>query len=277
MEETLEKLAGRSSGNNKGGTKHVVLNHLKKGENIDKQSPIPLYYQIMNQLREKIVGGEYAVNSVLPPERELVETYQVSRMTIRQALSELVNEGILVRRKGIGTFVAPPKLEQALSSLTSFTEDMAQRGMKAGSRVISFKEIVPDPVIRKTLELSTEEKAFECVRLRMADEEPMALETTTLIASLCPGLQREDLENQSLYKVLTERWGIQLEYAMQSLEPILAPLYEAKLLHVAPGSPLLLMHRTTYDQHGRAFEHVKSQYRGDRYKFVIELNRKAGR
>lgn len=255
----------------------MALRDLKKGDSIDKQSPIPMYYQIMNQLREKIEAGEYPVESALPPERELVEAYDVSRMTIRQAILELVNEGILVRRRGIGTFVAPPKIEQALSSLTSFTEDMAQRGMKAGSRIVSFKEIVPDPTIRKSLGLNADEMAYECVRLRLADEEPMALETTTLVASLCPGLRAEDVENQSLYKVLGERWNIELDYAMQTLEPVLAPPYEASLLHVAPGSPLLLMHRVTYDYSGRAFEHVKSLYRGDRYKFVIELHRNSGK
>jgi GntR family transcriptional regulator len=255
----------------------VVLKNFRRSERIDKQSPVPMYYQIMNQLREKISEGAYAVNNLLPPERELVETYQVSRMTIRQAILELVNEGILVRRKGVGTFVAPPKLEQPLSSLTSFTEDMAQRGMKASAHIISFKEMLPDPPTRKTLGLNAEEKVFECVRLRLADEEPMALETTKLLASICPGLQRDDLENQSLYKVLAERWSIELDYATQSLEPIFAPPYEATLLHVAAGSPLLLMYRVTYDQSGRAFEHVKSLYRGDRYKFVTELYRKPGR
>src|SRR6266852_1439584 len=205
---------------------------------IDKNSPIPMYYQIMSQLREQISAGEYTVDDALPPERELVETYQVSRMTIRQAISELVN---------------------------------------AGSRIISFKGMVRVPAIRKTLGLSTEDAVFECVRLRLADEEPMALETTSLVASICPGLRQEDLENQSLYKVVTERWGIQLDHATQSLEPILAPPYEAMLLHVAPGSPLLLMHRVTYEQNGRAFEHVKSLYRGDRYKFVTELHRRAER
>lgn len=255
----------------------MVLNNLKRGESIDKNSPVPMYYQIMSQLREMILEGEYAVNSLLPPERELVEMYQVSRMTIRQAILELVNEGILVRRKGVGTFIAPPKLEQPLSSLTSFTEDMAQRGMKAGARIISFKETLPDPTTRKTLELSAEDTVIECVRLRLADEEPMALETTMLVASICPGLQRDDLENQSLYKVLAERCNIELDYATQSLEPIFAPPYEAALLHVAPGAPLLFMHRVTYDQSGRAFERVKSLYRGDRYKFVTELRRQAGR
>ena len=251
----------------------MVLSH----ESIDKNSPIPAYYQIMNHLREKIEEGYYPVNSTVPPERELVEMYQVSRMTVRQAIAELVNEGIRVRRKGIGTFVAPPKIEQKLSSLTSFTEDMAQRGMKAGGRILSFKEFVPDFTIRKILSLNVEDTVFESVRLRLADEEPMALETTTLVASLCPGLKREDLENQSLYKLLIERWNLQLEYATQSLEPILAPSHEAAILHVAPGAPLLLMHRITHDQNGRAFEHVKSLYRGDRYKFITELHRNQGR
>ncbi|MEO8973171.1 MAG: GntR family transcriptional regulator [Ktedonobacteraceae bacterium] len=255
----------------------MVLERVKRDEGIDKNSPVPMYYQIMNQLREKIVEGEYPVDSTLPPERELVETYQVSRMTVRQAISELVNEGILVRRKGIGTFVAPPKIEQALSGLTSFTEDMAQRGMKAGSRVISFKETTPDPTIRKTLGLNANDTIIECVRLRLADDEPMALETTALLSSICPGLTREDLENQSLYSILEERWGVRLEYATQSLEPILAPPHEAALLHVQPGVPLLVMHRVTYDPDGRAFEHVKSFYRGDRYKFVTELRRKPAR
>lgn len=241
---------------------------------IDKHSPIPIYYQIMKQLQAKIDEGEYGVDRALPPERELVETYGVSRMTVRQAIAELVNEGILIRRKGVGTFVAPPKLEQALSGLTSFTEDMAQRGMKAGARIISFQETLPEPTVRKALGLSADERVFECVRLRLADEEPMALETTTLIASICPGLRQGDLENQSLYTLLADRWGVRLDHASQSLEPILATIYEAGLLHVAPGSPMLLMHRTTYDQDGRAFEYVKSLYRGDRYKFITELHRK---
>lgn len=251
----------------------MVMNPMKD-ESIDKRSPIPMYYQIMRQLLEKIQGGAFAVDSILPPERELAETYKVSRMTVRQAIIELVNEGILVRRKGIGTFVAPPKLEQALSRLTSFTEDMAQRGLKAGARVISFEEIVPELAIRKTLGLGSEDKAYECVRVRLADDEPMALETTTLPLWLCPGLSRQDLENQSLYRLLADRWGVRLDYATQSLEPACASTYEASLLHVAAGTPLLLMHRITHNQVGRAIEHVKSLYRGDRYKFIIELRQK---
>ncbi len=252
----------------------MIINPLKD-ESIDKRSPVPMYYQIMRQLLEKIQGGEFAVDSALPPERELAENYKVSRMTVRQAIIELVNEGILVRRKGIGTFVAPPKLEQALSRLTSFTEDMAQRGMKAGAKVISFDEIVPEPTIRKTLALEIGDKAYECVRLRLADDVPMALETTTLPVSLCPGLKRQDLENQSLYRLLAEHWGVRLDYATQSIEPACASPHEASLLHVAQGMPLLLMHRITYNQDGRAIEHVKSLYRGDRYKFIIELRQKS--
>ncbi len=246
-------------------------------EGIDKHSPIPIYYQIMKQLRARIMDGTYTPDRSLPPERELAETYQVSRMTVRQAIAELVNEGILTRRKGIGTFIAPAKLEQVLSGLTSFTEDMAQRGMKAGAKVVSFSTIVPEPPIRKLLELGENETAFECVRLRFADNEPMALETTTVVSALCPGLSREDLENQSLYALLAYRWGVRLEGASQSLEPTIAAPYEASLLHVAIGTPLLLMYRLTHDYRDRPVEYVKSFYRGDRYKFITELRRKTPR
>lgn len=257
---------------------HEIIQTAHAAEKIiDRHSPIPMYYQITKQIREKIEMGEYNLHNALPPERELVETYQVSRMTVRQAILELVNEGILIRRKGVGTFVAPPKLEQELSGLTSFTEDMAKRGMKAGARVISFGETMPDASVCEALNLHPHEHVYKCERLRLADDEPMALETTLIATSVCPGLRREDLENSSLYTLLADRWKVRLGHATQTLEPFLASPFEAKLLHVSSGSPLLLMHRVTFDQDGHAFEYVKSFYRGDRYKFVTELHRKSGR
>src|SRR5258708_16252134 len=131
----------------------MVLNNLKRGESIDKSSPVPMYYQIMNQLREMILEGEYAVNSLLPPERELVETYQVSRMTIRQAILELVNEGILVRRRGVGTFIAPHILEQPLSSLTCYTKIMSLRGMNTGAHIIPINKHLSIPHTHPTIDL----------------------------------------------------------------------------------------------------------------------------
>lgn len=241
---------------------------------INKQSPIPMYYQIMRQIREKIDEGEYHSDYALPPERELAEYFHVSRMTVRQAILELVNEGILLRRKGIGTFVAPPKLEQELSGLTSFTEDMAKRGMKAESRVLSFTDAVPDSIVREALLLNENDRVYKCERLRLADREPMALEISMLSVQVCPGLCREDLENKSLYSLLNERWGLQLGRATQSLEPVLAAPHEARILRVSSGSPLLFMHRITYDQDEHPFEYAKSYYRGDRYKFITELRRK---
>jgi GntR family transcriptional regulator len=230
-----------------------------------------MYYQIMEQLRGKILNGEFAVGTALPPERELVETYHVSRMTVRQAISELVNEGILVRHQGIGTFVARPKIEQELNQLTSFTQDMERRGMRAGARLLRFEQKPATRSTREALHLEEDEHVFECVRLRLADDEPMALETTSLPASACPGLSEQDLENRSLYALLQERWNIVPFHATQTIEPVSATAYEAEILRVAPGSPMLLMFRTTYDRDGQPFEYVKSVYRGDRYKFIIEL------
>lgn len=239
---------------------------------VNRASPIPMYYQIMEQLREKLRTGELTVGSAVPPERELAEAYNVSRMTVRQAIMELVNEGILVRRQGVGTFVAPPKIEHSLGQLTSFTQDMEQRGMKAGARLISCKTIAPHSLARDALGLTEHDTVYECVRLRLADEEPMALETTTLVAAICPGLPDEDLENRSLYALLRERWNVYPDHARQTIEPVSATAYEAELLHVEPGAPLLLMYRITFDERGEAIEYVKSVYRGDRYKFAIELH-----
>lgn len=238
----------------------------------DKRIPVPMYYQIMEEIRNKIYAGEYAVGAALPSERELSDMYQVSRNTLRQAIMELANEGILVRRQGIGTFVAPPKLEHVLNRLTSFSEDMDQRNMHAGGQTISFEEREPTLVEASTLHLSGQDRVIECVRLRSADDVPMALETTVLAAALCPGLRVEDLGNHSsLYALLAERWNVRMDRASQSVEPTLATPYEAELLDVQPETPMLLMRRVAWDQLGRPVEYTKSIYRGDRYKFVIEL------
>lgn len=239
---------------------------------INKRVPIPLYYQIAEEIRNKIHRGEYTVGSALPAERELAEMYDVSRNTVRQAIIELVNEGILIRRHGIGTFTAPPKLEHVLNRLTSFSEDMAQRNMKAGSRTISFVTRLPTPVECSNLSIHEHDQVVECVRLRSADDVPMALEITVLVNSLCPGLSAADLgDGASLYAILAERWSVCIVRATQSIEPTLATPYEAELLDVQPQSAMLLMHRIAYDQNCRTVEYTKSIYRGDRYKFVLEL------
>ncbi len=252
----------------------MSINRLYVGTN--KRSPVPMYYQIMEEIRNKIYSGDYVVGSALAPERELAELYDVSRNTVRQAITELVNEGILIRRQGIGTFVAPPKFEHVLNRLTSFTEDMAQRNMTAGSQTISFEVREPTLVESSSLNIRQSDQVIECVRLRSADGVPMALETTVLVASLCPGLGADDLsDHSSLYTILAERWNIRIDRATQSVEPTLATPYEAELLHVQPEIPMLLMRRIAFDQSGRAAEVTKSIYRGDRYKFVIELRQHA--
>jgi len=238
-----------------------------------KRSPIPLYYQIKTRLLEAIEGGQYRVGEQIPSERELTARYGVSRMTARQALVELESQGYLQRVQGKGTFVSIPKLDQPLLALTSFTEDMRRRGMEPGSQLIAADEIAAGKRVGQALGLGDTEVVFRVERLRLANGQPMAVETAHVPAVLCPGLLQTDFSAQSLYAVLRERYGHQPVKARQSLEAVPVGSREAKLLGLWEGAPVLLMERVARDAAGVPIEYVRSLYRGDRYRFTTELVR----
>lgn len=238
---------------------------------MQKGLPIPLYYQIKTRLLEQIESGQLKPGDRVPSERELTERYGVSRMTARQALVELETQGYLVRVQGKGTFVATPKFEQPLALLTSFTEDMRRRGLEAGARVLSVGEVPAGRRVGQALGIAETALVFRLERLRLAGGEPMALEASHLDAAYFPDLHLLDFADVSLYEVLRERYGIRLVRATQSLEAVPADGHQAELLHVREGTPLMLMERTSWDQQGRPVEHVRSYYRGDRYRFMTEL------
>lgn len=240
-------------------------------DDLQKGLPIPLYYQIKTRLLEQIESGQLKPGDRVPSERELTERFAVSRMTARQALVELETQGYLVRVQGRGTFVATPKLEQPLVMLTSFTEDMRRRGLESGSRVLSAGEVPAGRRVSQTLGIGESAPIYRLERLRLAGNEPMALETSHLDASFFPDLLAHNLENRSLYSVLREVYGVQLVRATQSLEAVPADPRQAEILHVREGSPLMLMERISRDQNDRPVEWVRSYYRGDRYRFVTEL------
>lgn len=247
---------------------------LVPGEQIDKQSPIPMYYQIMELLRRKIRDGEFAVGAALPPERELAEIFRVSRMTVRQAITALANEGVLIRRQGVGTFVAPPKIEQVLSKLTSFTEDMQQRGLHPSAKLLHFEHRAAEEKQAALLGVPEGEPLLVIERLRLADDLPMAIERTHLLVRLFPHLHREEVEHDSLYALLEKRYAIRIDRATESLEATVADAAEAALLEIDAGNPVLRRTRVTYDERQQPFELATSVYRADRYKFVIELSRR---
>lgn len=240
---------------------------------LNKNIPIPLYYQLKQWLVEQIDRGDLKPGDSIPSERELSEQFEISRMTVRQALQELVVEGRLIREKGRGTFVAEPKISQGLLKLTSFSEDMLNRGMKPGARVVDVSVKPVPPVIREKLHAGEGDPVLVVTRLRMADDKPMALETTHLPLSRFPGLEQQDFNNMSIYQYLKDRYDTVTAYASQTIEVGMPNLHEIELLKTKPDTPILLIERVTFDEHRVPIEVVKSAYRGDRYKLYAELER----
>ena len=239
---------------------------------IDKNSPIPIYYQLEEHVKNLIEKEELKAGDSLPSEREYAETYQISRMTVRHAINKLVNDGYLYRLKGKGTFVSERKIEQTLQGLTSFTEDMQARGMEPSSQLINFEIVPATAQIAKQLAIQEHGPVFEIIRIRLADQVPMALETTYLSANLVKGLT-EDIVSQSLYQFIEENLKVRIDHASQIIESSVAGQLEAEYLQIKKGAPILLIQRNTFLQSGTPIEIVKSSYRADRYKFMINMKR----
>lgn len=238
---------------------------------VDKSSVIPIYHQLKKLIQASIDNGDYPEGTCLPSEREFCLKYAISRMTVRQAISELVNEGLLRRERGKGTFVAKPKLNQRLSVLSSFTEDMAMKNMIPGAQLLSFNIIKAVGLIRENLYLSDNDDVYEIKRLRLADNEPMAIETSHIPVRILPNLKQNQIQQGSLYAFLKKN-GIIISHGQQNIEASLASQQEAEQLHIRRNAPVLLIARTVYDEHGTPIEYVRSVYRGDRYRFTIQLN-----
>ncbi|HLI70725.1 MAG TPA: GntR family transcriptional regulator [Ktedonobacteraceae bacterium] len=240
---------------------------------IVKKGPLPRYYQLKEIMREKIRVGEWKPGDLIPSERELGEQYGISRMTARQAITELVNEGLFYREQGKGTFVSRHKITQQLINLTGFTEDMKARGQRAGSRVISAEMIPADEVLAEHLRIKPGQMVFRLQRLRLADDEPLALEISNLSFIGCERLLEEDLERNSLYRLLEEEYGQMLMEAEQELEAGLMGPEEAELLQVPTGSAALFIRRTTYTERDHPIEYAKSVYCGNKYVFFTRMKR----
>ena len=237
---------------------------------IDLSSPVPKYYQLKEIIREKIEAEELEEGQLVPSERELCERYGISRMTARQAIIELVNEGALYREQGRGTFVAGKKFQQEGARLSSFTQDMKDRGMTASSTVLGVEVEEAGPVVARMLGIVPGERIVRIERVRDANGEPMALETSHLLYDAAEGVLGADLATRSLYEELRKR-GVRIAGAEQSYEAILVDDSEAGHLDVPAGSPALLVERVTYDAEGKPFEYVKSTYRADRYRVTTVL------
>lgn len=240
---------------------------------IYRNSPIPLYHQLKEIMRKQIRSGEWQPGDLIPSERELSETYGLSRMTARQAITELVNEGAIYREQGKGTFVSTRRITQQLTRLTGFTDDMRARSRTPSTQALSAGLAPADEVTAEHLRVPQGHSVFRLLRLRLADGRPLAIELSYLNFKGCESLADEDLEHNSLYQVLEARYSIPLLDADQEMEAGLAGEDEARYLDIAVGSPVLFTRRTTYTDRNQPVEYAQSVYRGNEYTLFVHLKR----
>src|SRR3569833_1134942 len=234
---------------------------------LDESSSLPLYQQLQRALRQAIETRILSPDDALPPERDLATEFSVSRITVRKAIDGLVNEGMLVRRQGSGTFVCS-RVEKNFSKLTSFSEDMRARGRNPRSIWLRRSAGTVTPEESLTLRSSPGTPVYRFHRIRFADDAPMAIEYATVLASCLPSL---DAVESSLYEAL-ERAGNRPVRALQRLRAVLFTTEQAELLQAKERDAGLLVERLGFLKDGCAAEFTQSFYRGDIYDFVAELS-----
>ncbi len=241
---------------------------------IDRTSYVPFYIQVMDALKEYMEQVEVKAGERLPGEPELCRMFDVSRTVIRQALKELEYEGLIKREKGRGTFVAEPKIGESLfQELTGFYQDMEAKGHRSGSKVLK-QEIVPASAkVAKHLEIKPETQVIQIDRLRYIEGEPIVLVTAYLPYELYPRLLDADLAQQSLYAFLEREYKIQITRSHRSFEAVPANEYEAELLQVQKGAPLIMLDSVSSLENGTRFEYYHALHRGDRSRFEVDLVR----
>jgi len=240
---------------------------------INRNSKIPYYQQLYEILRSEIEQGGWQPGDLLPPESELISTYQLSRNTVREVMDMLVNEGFIYRERGRGTFVAQPKMEQALVRIINFTQDMQQRGLSPSSRILESSLLTAPADIAEALQVPESAELGLLKRLRLGNQKPMSVEEAYFIHARCPGfLERHDYTRTSLREALEQDYGLRWLRAKQIIRAITAPKDIALLLQVTSHAPLLMIERVTYAEDDRPAEFLRAYYRGDRYSLYNELN-----
>jgi len=235
---------------------------------LDEANPTPLYLQLQQSIEEAVRRGAIKPDDALPGERDLARQLGISRVTVRKAITGLVKKGVLVQRWGSGTFIAPQmRLEQPLSRLSSFTDDMSARGLPSSAVLLSRSVGPASPNELMALGLSPGDLVSRVNRLRLADGIPMAIEHAVVPSRFLPD---PSLVRQSLYAVLHEQ-GVMPTRALQRLHAVLLTEEQASLLHVPAQSPALYIERRSFTAGGEAVEFTSSYYRGDAYDFVAEL------
>lgn len=235
--------------------------------------PVPLYQQLADRLRRQIAEGDYRIGDRLPSEDALGAEFGVSRITVRAALDQLSTAGMLQRQRGKGTFVSAPPVEHELIRLTDFVEDMTAAGLIPASRVIQLDEEPASSEVAAELAIAPETPVVRLDRLRLGDNAPIAVDTTFLPLRYGRLLEREHLEDETIYRQLENRYGIPVLSGIFMIEAGVAPADLAGHLLIDQGSPLLIIRRTSYGTNQEVIYYQKRYYRADRVRYRLELNR----
>lgn len=244
---------------------------------LNRDVPVPLYHQVKTRILRDIEAGHWRANERLPTEDDLSARFKVSKITVRQALRELAQIGIIRREQGRGTFVQPPPLQQGPRELTSFTGEMRRHGIVASSQVLECGASTATPDIAARLGIPSTEPVFRLRRLRLADGTPMGLQTAYIPMSLVPGITDQSFTGVSLYDVLADRYSLYPASANETYVAVAVGADDAQWLRLPAGSPAMAAERVTFLADGRKLEFVQSIMRGDRYKIVLDLVRPSGR
>lgn len=240
---------------------------------IDKTSPLPYHYQLRELIRTEITENRWQRGEQLPSEHQLCQMYQVSRTTVREALDALVNEGLLTREKGLGTFVADPKfMETWTGSIIGFSDSITQQGYLIETKVLSMTVTMPTPHIRRELKLETDDEVILLRRLRYIMKQPILVVNSYMPLRLFPGLLNIDFSVKSLYQTLRNDFATPVLRVKRSIEAIAADETIADLLEVPLGFPIMFIDNTAYTHHGQPMEYYNAWRRGDKSRFRFEYS-----
>lgn len=235
--------------------------------------PIPLYRQLSLALRGEIEQGTYKIGDKLPSEAEMTRIYGVSRITIKEAIGELEADGLVTRWHGKGTYVTGPKIEQELIRLTDFVEDMQHVGQKPSSQLLAFEYEEASPIIARALKIASSKEIVRIDRVRLADERPIAYDTTWLPLKYGELLRGIDLAHETIYYVLENRYSIPVVRGVFTITAASANAQRAAQLEIAPGAALLVIQRTSYTRGEEPVYVQERYYRPDRVQYHVALDR----
>jgi GntR family transcriptional regulator len=235
-------------------------------------SHLPLYLQIKEALKMDILAGKYAPNERMPSESSLMSTFEVSRITVRQALRDLHAEGLIFTAQGKGTFASKPKASQNVQHLQGFSEAMSQKGYEVSARLLSIRETSPDKIVREKLELDGKEPVVEVVRVRYLNRSPVSVDTSFFPESIGRHLFSKDL-GDDIFPILENQLGIQLGRADICLEARAADHSNARHLKTEIGTPIMWVERLTHDVNDKPIDYEYLAFLGDAYKYNFKIFR----